>query len=273
MNIRIGELAKKAGVSVKAIRGYEKYGLIKHTDFTSGGIKLYDENDVSTIFVILVFAEAGYSRSEIKKQFKKVNRKGQLKVFQEVYARLQKKKERIEKNMNFIDSIIKSLDAHQKIMDDDPGVYSDLMTAISKNGGAKETLQQILDKVKPLNDEESDNVNFILPVFIRLERILYGVEEDPTNEKVQNMIKDALKAAIRLDYENEEDANEELADYDKMTHEQIIDKYSSYIRVIYDLCVDSENEDEVSNLFKHHSRERVEFLLRAWIYFFTGDVV
>ena len=44
--LKIGQLAKKSGVTTKTIRYYELIGLIHETDRTDSGYRLYDEQDV-----------------------------------------------------------------------------------------------------------------------------------------------------------------------------------------------------------------------------------
>ncbi len=38
-----GEIAKKAGVSQKAVRLYDEKGLLKPTDYSEGNYRLYDK--------------------------------------------------------------------------------------------------------------------------------------------------------------------------------------------------------------------------------------
>ena len=50
--MRIGDLAKKAGTTMRTIRYYEQLGLIAPVARTKGGFRLYDEDDLRKLRVI-----------------------------------------------------------------------------------------------------------------------------------------------------------------------------------------------------------------------------
>ena len=64
---KIGEISKSCGLSVKTLRYYEDFGLIKpaHTDIYSG-YRYYSEENVETVYRILTLKELGFSLQEIK---------------------------------------------------------------------------------------------------------------------------------------------------------------------------------------------------------------
>lgn len=64
---KIGEISKKCNVSIKTLRYYEDFGLIKpaKTDIYSG-YRYYDEGNLETIYKILTLKELGFSLQEIK---------------------------------------------------------------------------------------------------------------------------------------------------------------------------------------------------------------
>jgi DNA-binding transcriptional MerR regulator len=62
--MRIGELARRTGVSVRALRYYEEHGLLTSTR-TSGGQRLYAETDVERVVLIQRLYSAGLSSRTI----------------------------------------------------------------------------------------------------------------------------------------------------------------------------------------------------------------
>lgn len=50
---RIGEVAKRLKISIDTLRYYEKIDLLVPINRNSGGIRLYDESDISRIKFIL----------------------------------------------------------------------------------------------------------------------------------------------------------------------------------------------------------------------------
>ena len=60
-----GEIAKKTGVSQKAIRLYDEKGLLKPTDYTEGNYRLYDKEALSILEKIIALKQIGFSLEEI----------------------------------------------------------------------------------------------------------------------------------------------------------------------------------------------------------------
>lgn len=63
--MRIGEVAERAGVSVRSLRYYEQQGLIESTR-TSGGQRRYGEDAVSWVGLIQQLYAAGLSSATIR---------------------------------------------------------------------------------------------------------------------------------------------------------------------------------------------------------------
>ena len=67
--IQIGDFAKRAGVSVRAIRYYEEIGLIQPEAHSVGGFRLYSKDSLKRIQVINCLKELGLSLMEIRRIF------------------------------------------------------------------------------------------------------------------------------------------------------------------------------------------------------------
>lgn len=67
--IQIGDLAKRAGVSVRAIRYYEELGLIHPEAHSLGGFRLYSEDSLKRLQVITRLKGLGLSLIEIRQIF------------------------------------------------------------------------------------------------------------------------------------------------------------------------------------------------------------
>lgn len=65
--MQIGELAKRAGVSVRAVRYYEELSLIIPTGHSVGGFRLYGDDSFKRLQVINFLKELGLTLTEIKK--------------------------------------------------------------------------------------------------------------------------------------------------------------------------------------------------------------
>ncbi len=61
-----GEIAKKAGVSQKAVRLYDEKGLLKPTDYSEGNYRLYDKVALQVLEKIVALKSIGFSLEEIR---------------------------------------------------------------------------------------------------------------------------------------------------------------------------------------------------------------
>ena len=64
--MQIGIVAKKIGLSVDAIRFYERNGLLPRPPRTEGGFRRYAENDVETLAFVRRVQRLGFKLSEIR---------------------------------------------------------------------------------------------------------------------------------------------------------------------------------------------------------------
>ena len=65
--MRIGELAKRAGVSVQAIRFYERRRLMRTPRRTPSGYRIYSEQDLEIVTVIKKMQRFGFKLVEIRR--------------------------------------------------------------------------------------------------------------------------------------------------------------------------------------------------------------
>ncbi len=63
---RIGEASKKTGLSIDAIRFYEREGLLGRPHRTAGGFRLFGPGDLSALRFIRSAQELGFSLAEIR---------------------------------------------------------------------------------------------------------------------------------------------------------------------------------------------------------------
>lgn len=69
--MRIGELAKRAGTTLRTIRYYEELGLITHTVRTKGGFRLYAEDELQKLHLIKDLQLLDLPLSQIREIFAK----------------------------------------------------------------------------------------------------------------------------------------------------------------------------------------------------------
>ena len=65
MDYTIGELAKRSGLTVRALHHYEKLGLLQPSGRTEAGYRLYDQADILTLHRILAYQQMGLALKDI----------------------------------------------------------------------------------------------------------------------------------------------------------------------------------------------------------------
>lgn len=62
-----GEVSKLCHISMRTVQYYDKYNLVKPSQISEGGRRLYSHDDIRKIEIILLYKEVGFSLEEIKK--------------------------------------------------------------------------------------------------------------------------------------------------------------------------------------------------------------
>lgn len=62
----VNEVSRMTGVSIRTLHHYDAIGLLKPTQITDAGYRLYDEDAIETLFLILLFKEIGFPLKEIQ---------------------------------------------------------------------------------------------------------------------------------------------------------------------------------------------------------------
>lgn len=68
-SLQIGQVAKKTGLSVDAIRFYEKAGLLPRPTRTAAGYRVYHQREVADLEFIQKAQQLGFSLKEIRELF------------------------------------------------------------------------------------------------------------------------------------------------------------------------------------------------------------
>lgn len=109
MELKINEVAKLTGVTVRTLHYYDEIGLLNPSKITETGYRLYDENALALLQQILFFKELDFPLNEIKNiitnpEFDKAEA---LKRHRKL---LIKKRQRIDKLITLVDNTIKGED-------------------------------------------------------------------------------------------------------------------------------------------------------------------
>jgi len=115
--LKIGEVARRSGIGIEALRFYEKSGLLDRPGRTYSGYRLYDENVLERLAFVKKAQLLGFTLDEIK-QLIDHKRKGEnpcAEVREIVKIRLEELNERIEQMVRYRDELSAALEEWQEI--------------------------------------------------------------------------------------------------------------------------------------------------------------
>ncbi|QDP72425.1 MerR family transcriptional regulator [Legionella israelensis] len=68
---KIGEVAKRTGVSIRSLRHYDSIGLLSPTGYSDSGYRLYNKQNLMRLQQIVALKQMGFSLKTIKEMFEK----------------------------------------------------------------------------------------------------------------------------------------------------------------------------------------------------------
>ena len=105
--MQIGTVAKKVGVSVDAIRFYERRSLLPRPSRTQGGFRQYGEGDVDTIGFIRIAQDLGFALKEVRELLDL--RRSRLQPCAPVRRRLEQKLADVRRKLSDLEKLEKEL--------------------------------------------------------------------------------------------------------------------------------------------------------------------
>lgn len=96
----VNEVSKLAGVSIRTLQYYDKIGLLKPTEYTESGYRLYDDTALEKLQQILLFRELEFPLKEIKEIITSPDF-DKKKALEQQITLLTMKKEHLENLINF----------------------------------------------------------------------------------------------------------------------------------------------------------------------------
>ena len=113
----IGEFMQKSGVSIRTLRYYDSINLIKPSDYTEGGHRLYSTKDLSTLQQIKSLQFLGFSLKDIKNMLQKNTAKGSdlWKSLNDQKQLFETKKHEITKILSDLDHLMKTIEGEETV--------------------------------------------------------------------------------------------------------------------------------------------------------------
>ena len=105
-----GEIAKKVGISQKAVRLYDEKGLLKPSDYSEGNYRLYDNEAILVLEKIIALKQIGFTLEEIYENLVLGKNMDIVESLNQQLEIMEKKKQEIEKNIACIKGMLARTD-------------------------------------------------------------------------------------------------------------------------------------------------------------------
>lgn len=191
----VSEVSRLSGVSVRTLHHYDHIGLLRPSEVTDAGYRLYDEEAISRLFTILLFRELRFPLSEIKQILdtenydKKKSLEGQIEL-------LELEKERLEGIIAHARRLLKGEEPVNFDMFDEKKLNDYKKEAREKWGNTHEYAESE-KKTKDKSDKELFAAGEeLMAIFGDLGRMK---ELDPSSEEVQKKTEE-IKNFITKNY-------------------------------------------------------------------------
>jgi len=114
--MRIGELAKKTGVTVRTLQYYDKEGLLSPSAESDGGFRLYTDKDFVKLIQILMMKQLGFPLSEIKKRLTSLDTpQDVVNVLTQQVTDIRMKMEALAETVDAIEALTKEIEQMQTV--------------------------------------------------------------------------------------------------------------------------------------------------------------
>ena len=183
----VTQIAKQTGVSVRTLHHYDAIGLLKPARVTEAGYRLYDDDALERLYLILLFREIGFPLKEIRGILDAPDY-DRNRVLEKQIELLEKKKLRLDYIINLTRGI-KLIGVKYLEMDGfDFNRIDDYAAQAKTLYGKTEAYKEYEQKAKNRTKEETQKMdNQVTDFFVRLGQMK---ELPPESEDVQAWVKE-----------------------------------------------------------------------------------
>lgn len=280
----ISQVAKLTGVSIRTLQYYDEIGLLKPSELTVAGYRMYDDNALQALQQILFFKELGFPLKEIKEILEKPD-------FDKIAA-FKKQKELFLLKRDRLDRLIQLLERLEKgeqCMSFKEFDLSDYINALEdfksnqtetviQHWGSIENFDMFIQKIK---DDEEQVAKLAIQQFGSIEKyteeMKHNLEHfcEIMDEWYSQVPEEMLKEDkfLKLASHKGEDAASEpvqsiveeiIASIQTTTSKLLVGSAENYCRMI----IDTYSNDYLSKVFDtKHGAGSSEYIVRAFRYY------
>ena len=183
----VNEVSRLTGVSIRTLQYYDKIGLLPPADYTEVGYRLYDDETLQKLQIILLFRELEFPLKDIRRIIESPDFDREKALEQQIHI-LELKKEHIENLIDLARGVKKS---GVKDMTDftafDTAKIDDYITKAREYWGDTAAFKEFEEKNADRTSEENAGINTeLMKIFAQFG----GMKDmDPASPKVQKQVK------------------------------------------------------------------------------------
>lgn len=183
----VTEIAKLAHISVRTLHHYDAIGLLKPTQVTEAGYRLYDDTALERLYLILLFRELEFPLKEIQKilDAPDFNRN---RILEQQVELLKAKANHLQTLIHLANGIKLMGVRYLEFKNWDPKKIDEYQAQAETLYGKSEAWQEYQQKVKKRSKEQNQNVNEkVMDFFVELGKLTHLSPDSP---EVQTWVKE-----------------------------------------------------------------------------------
>jgi DNA-binding transcriptional MerR regulator len=183
--LKVGELAKKTGVSVRTLHYYDQIGLLEPSQHTEVGHRLYAASEISRLQQIRSLQQLGLSLEEIRDLLSKPG----VSLKEVIEMHIDRLKEQIELQQwicRKLEAIAYTLRSAEEPSTDDMMKVIEVMNKVEKHY-TQEQLEWLKKRAETIGEPRIREVEAEWPVLIEQVRVEMEKGTDPSDPRVQEM--------------------------------------------------------------------------------------
>jgi DNA-binding transcriptional MerR regulator len=183
--LKVGELARRTGLTVRTLHHYDEIGLLKPSLYTEAGYRLYTAANVARLQQVLSLRQLGFSLEEVRDCLDRLGF-APLKVIRLHVARLREQIDLQRKLCERLEALAERFRIAEEVSTDEFLQTIEVMTMIEKYY-SPEQQRQIEARKAALGEERIEEANAEWPRLFAAVRTEMDAGTDPADPKVQSL--------------------------------------------------------------------------------------
>ena len=181
----VNQIAKETHVSVRTLHHYDAIGLLKPTEITEAGYRLYDADALERLYLIIVYRELGFSLKKIAEILDAPDF-DRNRALEEQIALLDQKREQLLNRITFARGLILTGVNNMNFSDFDHKKLDDYSVQAKAMWGKTDAYKEFEQKSKGRTKEDEKGLgNDLMSLFTELGKLR---AQDPGSETVQTWV-------------------------------------------------------------------------------------